>query len=52
MSYTIDGDLYKGYGPLRITVGPHISFVKPPFPETRSSRLLAPVGDDTMGLAR
>src|SRR5262249_13160318 len=34
MSYTIDGDLYKGSGPLRITVGPHISFVKPPFPET------------------
>jgi diacylglycerol kinase family enzyme len=52
MSYTIDGDLYKGSGPLRITVGPHIAFVKPPFAETRSSRLLAPVQDDTIGVAR
>ena len=30
MAYTIDGDLYKGEGPLTISVGPHIDFVKPP----------------------
>jgi len=28
MAYTIDGDLYKGEGPLTISVGPHIDFVK------------------------
>ena len=30
MAYTIDGDLYKGEGPLTISVGPHIDFVRPP----------------------
>jgi diacylglycerol kinase family enzyme len=30
MAYTIDGDLYRGDGPLTISVGPHIDFVKPP----------------------
>jgi diacylglycerol kinase family enzyme len=30
MAYTIDGDLYKCDGPLTISVGPHIEFVKPP----------------------
>jgi diacylglycerol kinase family enzyme len=30
MAYTIDGDLYKGDGPLTISVGPHIDFVRPP----------------------
>ena len=30
MAYTIDGDLYKGEGPLTISVGPHIDFVKLP----------------------
>jgi diacylglycerol kinase (ATP) len=30
MAYTIDGDLYKGEGPLMISVGPHIEFVKLP----------------------
>lgn len=52
MSYTIDGDLYKGSGPLRITVGPAVTFVKPPALEARSSRLLAPIEEDTMRTAR
>ena len=30
MAYTIDGDIYKGEGPLTISVGPHIEFVKLP----------------------
>jgi diacylglycerol kinase family enzyme len=30
MAYTIDGDLYKGEGELTISVGPHITFVRPP----------------------
>jgi diacylglycerol kinase (ATP) len=30
MAYTIDGDLYRGEGPLTISVGPHIDFVRPP----------------------
>jgi diacylglycerol kinase (ATP) len=30
MAYTIDGDLYKGEGPLTISVGPHVDFVKLP----------------------
>jgi diacylglycerol kinase family enzyme len=30
MPYTIDGDLYRGEGPLVISVGPHIDFVRPP----------------------
>lgn len=29
MAYTIDGDLYRKTGPLRISVGPHIEFIKP-----------------------
>lgn len=29
MAYTIDGDLYRGEGPLSISVGPAISFLKP-----------------------
>jgi diacylglycerol kinase family enzyme len=52
MSYTIDGDLYRSVGPLRITLGPHIAFVKPPFVETRSTRLIAPPEKDTMESAR
>jgi diacylglycerol kinase family enzyme len=30
MAYTIDGDLYRGEGPLEISVGPRIEFVRPP----------------------
>jgi diacylglycerol kinase (ATP) len=30
MAYTIDGDLYRGEGPLTVSVGPHIEFVRPP----------------------
>jgi diacylglycerol kinase family enzyme len=30
MAYTIDGDIYKGEGPLTISVGPHVEFVKLP----------------------
>jgi diacylglycerol kinase (ATP) len=30
MAYTIDGDIYNGEGPLAISVGPHIDFVRPP----------------------
>jgi diacylglycerol kinase (ATP) len=30
MAYTIDGDIYRGEGPLTISVGPHIDFVRPP----------------------
>ena len=64
MSYTIDGDLYKISGPLRIAIGPPITFVKPPLGEGRygrrprrleagrTSRLLAPVEKDTMEAAR
>ncbi|HEY6477921.1 MAG TPA: diacylglycerol kinase family protein [Polyangia bacterium] len=37
MAYTIDGDLYHGEGPLVISVGPPIEFVRPP-------RLLALAG--------
>jgi diacylglycerol kinase family enzyme len=29
MTYTIDGDLYRGEGPLSISVGPTITFLKP-----------------------
>ncbi len=29
MSYTIDGDLYRGEGPLTISIGPPILFVRP-----------------------
>jgi diacylglycerol kinase family enzyme len=29
MAYTIDGDLYRGEGPLSISVGPPITFLKP-----------------------
>ena len=29
MAYTIDGDLYRKTGPLRISLGPHIEFIKP-----------------------
>jgi diacylglycerol kinase (ATP) len=29
MAYTIDGDLYRGEGPLVVSIGPHITFVKP-----------------------
>jgi len=56
MSYTIDGDLYNTTGQLRITIGPPVTFVKPPLPatrkEARSMRLLAPVEKDTMEMAR
>jgi diacylglycerol kinase family enzyme len=52
MSYTIDGDLYKVRGILRISIGPPIDFVRPPHPETRSTRLIAPRAGDTMELAR
>jgi len=30
MAYTIDGDLYRGEGPLTISAGPHVEFVRPP----------------------
>jgi diacylglycerol kinase family enzyme len=54
MSYTIDGDLYRSSGPLRISLGPPIVFVRPPLAdkEARSSRLLAPIEKDTMEVAR
>jgi hypothetical protein len=29
MAYTIDGDLYRGEGPLTISMGPAILFVRP-----------------------
>jgi diacylglycerol kinase (ATP) len=46
MAYTIDGDLYKGEGELTISVGPHISFVKPP-----AALIVAP-RRDTMNATR
>jgi len=62
MSYTIDGDLYNTRGPLRITIGPPISFValqpgasKRITTEVRAKQLAAPRdqlieggGQDTM----
>jgi diacylglycerol kinase family enzyme len=42
MSYTIDGDLYRGTGPIAISVGPPIAFVKP------SAALIVPERGDTM----
>jgi hypothetical protein len=29
MAYTIDGDLYRASGRLRISVGPAVEFIKP-----------------------
>jgi len=46
MAYTIDGDLYRGEGPLSITVGPAITFVKP------VSALIVSPRKDTMGTLR
>ncbi len=46
MAYTIDGDLYKGEGPLTISVGPHISFVKP------AAALIVAPRRDTMNATR
>jgi diacylglycerol kinase family enzyme len=46
MSYTIDGDLYKAKGTLRITIGPAIAFVKP------NTSLIARAVSDTMGVGR
>ena len=49
MAYTIEGDLYKGEGPLTISVGPHIEFVKLPttsaIGEPRRVPALPPVAD-------
>jgi hypothetical protein len=42
MTYTIDGDLYRSEGPLSISVGPPISFVKP------AAALIVPERGDTM----
>jgi diacylglycerol kinase family enzyme len=46
MAYTIDGDLYRAEGPLRISVGPAITFVKP------VSALIVSPRKDTMGTLR
>jgi diacylglycerol kinase family enzyme len=46
MAYTIDGDLYRGEGPLTISVGPAITFVKP------VSALIVSPRKDTMGTLR
>jgi diacylglycerol kinase family enzyme len=46
MAYTIDGDLYRGEGPLGISVGPHITFVKP------ASALIVSPRKDTMDKLR
>jgi diacylglycerol kinase family enzyme len=42
MAYTIDGDLYRVEGPLSISLGPSITFVRPP------SALIASPRRDTM----
>jgi diacylglycerol kinase family enzyme len=42
MAYTIDGDLYKGDGPLTISLGPPITFVRP------VTALIVPPGRATM----
>ena len=51
MAYTIDGDLYQAEGPLTISVGPHIDFVRPPavsaIGEARRVPALAPAKDST-----
>jgi diacylglycerol kinase family enzyme len=46
MAYTIDGDLYQGEGPLSISIGPTITFVKP------ASALIVPPRRDTMDKLR
>jgi diacylglycerol kinase family enzyme len=46
MAYTIDGDLYRGDGPLSISVGPPIVFVKP------ASALIVSPRKDTMRTLR
>jgi diacylglycerol kinase family enzyme len=46
MAYTIDGDLYRGEGPLSISVGPAITFIKP------ASALIVSPRKDTMGTLR
>lgn len=48
MTYTIDGDLYRGEGSLTISVGPHIHFVRPPalslLADARRAPALPPAG--------
>jgi diacylglycerol kinase (ATP) len=43
MAYTIDGDLYRRTGPLRISVGPAIDFIKP------QTGLIRVARNDTIG---
>ncbi len=54
MAYTIDGDIYRGEGPLTISVGPHIDFVRPPrlpaLAGAAAPRALPP-GQDVAGVA-
>jgi diacylglycerol kinase family enzyme len=60
MSYTIDGDLYRTPGPLRITVGPPVVFVKLEAsnkarlepPQTANPRLIEGTARDTMASGR
>jgi len=55
MAYTIDGDLYRGEGPLTISVGPHIDFVRPPalsaLGEARRAPALPPIPPPTSSSA-
>ncbi|HVY39046.1 MAG TPA: diacylglycerol kinase family protein [Polyangia bacterium] len=44
MSYTIDGDLYRSEGPLTISIGPPILFVRP-----AGALIVAPRGDTMAG---
>ncbi|HVT08912.1 MAG TPA: diacylglycerol kinase family protein [Polyangia bacterium] len=44
MSYTIDGDLYRSEGPLMISIGPPILFVRP-----AGALIVAPRGDTMAG---
>ncbi len=44
MSYTIDGDLYRTQGPLEISIGPPIHFVRP-----AGALIVAPRGDTMAG---
>jgi diacylglycerol kinase (ATP) len=44
MSYTIDGDLYRSQGPLDISIGPPILFVRP-----AGALIVAPRGDTMAG---
>jgi hypothetical protein len=62
MSYTVDGDLYRCTGALRIGVGPRVVFVQPNAAKGRRrgaalgqnarTTLIAPAVRDTIGPAR